>query len=78
MTTNGAVSAGFGQVGGFTVEVQDHVTGAVLDGGVWVGRSIFEEPNGCVTGRLRCFRFLGSNGANGNDHGRGNINSVVE
>ena len=31
------------------MEVKDHVTGAVLDGGVGVGRSIKQEPNGCVT-----------------------------
>ena len=78
VATNTAVSAGFGKVGGVNVEVQDHVTGAVWDGGVRVGRSIIEEPNGCVTGCLRCFRFLGSNGAYGNKHGGVNSNSVVE
>ena len=55
LATDAAASAGFGKVGGVTVEVQDHVTGAISDGGVWVGRSIIEEPNGCVTGFLRCF-----------------------
>ena len=30
------------------MEVQYHVTGVVADGGVGVGRSIFQEPNGCV------------------------------
>ena len=55
VATNAAARAEFGKVGGVTVEVQDHVTGAILDGGVWVGRSIIEEPNGCVTGCLRCF-----------------------
>ena len=33
-------SYGFIKLGGVTVEVQDHVTGAVVDGGVGVGRSI--------------------------------------
>ena len=55
VATNAAASTGFGKVGGVTVEVQDHVTGAISDGGVWVGRSIIEEPNGCVTGCLCCF-----------------------
>ena len=55
VATDVAASAGFGKVGGLTVEVQDHVTGTILDGGVWVGRSIIEEPNGCVTSFLRCF-----------------------
>ena len=55
VATDVAASAGFGKVGGVTVEVQDHVTGAISDGGVWLGRSIIEEPNGCVTGCLRCF-----------------------
>ena len=49
MSTNAAASAGFGKVGGVTVEVQDHVTDAISDGGVWVGRSIIEEPKGCIT-----------------------------
>ena len=45
MATDADTSAGFGKVGGVTVEVQDHVTGVISDGGVWVGRSIIEEPN---------------------------------
>ena len=77
MATDAAASAGFGKVGGVTVEVQDHITGAISDGDVWVGRSIIEERNGCVTGCLRCFRLLGSNGADGNKHGRVNSNGVV-
>ena len=55
VATEAAASAGFGKVGGVTVEVQDHVTGAISDGGVWMGHSITEEPNGCVTGCLHCF-----------------------
>ena len=42
VATDAAASAGFGKVGGVTVEVQDHVTGAISDGGVRVGRSILE------------------------------------
>ena len=37
------------------MEVKEHVTGVILDGGVWVGRLIIEEPNGCVMGCLSCF-----------------------
>ena len=55
MATDAATSAGFGNVGSVTVEVQDHVTGTISDGGVWVGHSIIEEPNGCVTGCLCLF-----------------------
>ena len=55
VATNAAASAGFGKLGGVTVEVEDHVTGAISDGGIWVGRRIIEETNGCVTGCLRCF-----------------------
>ena len=55
VATNAAASAGFGKVGGVTVEVQDHVTGVILDGGIWVGLHIIEETNGCVTGCLCCF-----------------------
>ena len=55
VTTDAAASTGFGKVGGVTVEVQDHVTGVISDGGVWVGRRIIEEPNGCVTGLFCCF-----------------------
>ena len=40
VATYAATSAGIGKVGGVTVEVQDHVTGAVADSGVGVGRSI--------------------------------------
>ena len=48
VSTDAAASAWLGNLGGVTVEVQDHVTGAISDGGVWVGRSIIEDPNGCV------------------------------
>ena len=78
LATNAAASTGFGKVGGVTVEVQDHVTGAVSDGGVWLGFSIIEEPKICVTGCLRCFQLLGSNGADVNEHGRVDSDSVVE
>ena len=37
------------------MEVQDHVTGVISHGGVWVGRRIIEELNGYVTGCLCCF-----------------------
>ena len=37
------------------MEAQDHVTGVILDGGVWVGRRIIEDPNSCVTGCLNLF-----------------------
>ena len=40
MATDADTSAGFVKVGGVTVEMQDHVAGDILDGGVWVGRSI--------------------------------------
>ena len=53
--TDAASSSGFRKVEGVTVEVQDHVTGAISDGGVWVGSRIIEDPSGCVTGCLRCF-----------------------
>ena len=37
------------------MEVQDHVTGVTLDGGVWVGRHIIEDLNGFITGCLSSF-----------------------
>ena len=40
LTTYMAASAGFGKIGGVTVEVQDHVAIAVADGVVGVSRSI--------------------------------------
>ena len=55
VATNAAASARFGKVGGVTVEVQDHVTGAIPDGVVWVGCSIIEEPKSCVTNGLSYF-----------------------
>ena len=60
------------------MEVQDHVIGIISDGGVWVGRRIIEEPNGCVTGCLCCFGFLGRDGADGNGHDRVNRDGVLE
>ena len=60
------------------MEVKEHITGVISDGGVWVGRHIIEEPNGCVTGCLCCFGFLGRDGADGNEHGRVNSNGVGE
>ena len=49
MATYTAASARFGKVGGVTVEVHAHVTVAIEDGGVGVGRSTIKEPNVCVT-----------------------------
>ena len=57
VATDAVASAGFVKVGGVTVEVQDHVTGALSDGGVRVGRSIIEEPNGCFMGCCVAFDF---------------------
>ena len=59
------------------MEVQDHVTGVISDGGVWVERRIIDEPNGFVTGCLHSFLLLGRDGANGNKHGRVNSDGVV-
>ena len=59
------------------MEVQDHVNCAIFDGGVLLGRSIIKEPNCCVTGCLRCFQLLGNDGANSNEHGRVDRDSVV-
>ena len=55
VATDAVASSEFGNVGGVTVKVQDHVTGVISDGGVGVGRRLIEEPNGCVTGCLCCF-----------------------
>ena len=60
------------------MELQYHVTGVVADGGVGVGRSIIQEPNGCVMVFLRRFRLLGSNGTDGNEYSRVDGDSVVE
>ena len=46
VATDAAARAGLGKVGGVTVEVQDHVTGAVADGGIGVVHSIIHEPYG--------------------------------
>ena len=54
-----AASAGFGKIGGITVEVQDHVTGAVADSGVGVGHIIIEEPDGGVTGFFALLSIFG-------------------
>ena len=78
VATYAAASAGFGKVGVVTVDVQDHVTGTVLDGGFGVGCSLIYEPNGGVTDFLHCFRLLGSNDDDGNEHGRVDDNMVVE
>ena len=77
VVTDAAAIAGFGKVGDVTVEVQYHVTGVILDGGVWVGRRIIEETNGCVTVCLCCFLLLGSNGVDGNEHGRFDSDGIV-
>ena len=55
VATDAAASAGSGKVGGVTVEVQDHVTDAISDSGVWVEYHIIEKPDGFVTGCLLCF-----------------------
>ena len=60
------------------MEVKHHVTGGVSDGGVWLVRSIIQEPYGCVTSFLHSFRLLGSNVANDKEHGRVDSDSLVE
>ena len=52
VATDMAASSGLLKVGGVTMEVQDHITGVISDGGVWVVWRIIEDPDGFVTGCL--------------------------
>ena len=69
MATGAASCAGFGKVQGVAVDVDNHVTCSVPNGGVGIVIGIIEEPQGCVVGLFGGLRLLGREGDKGNEHG---------
>ena len=78
MATGAASGTGRGKVRGVAVDVYNHVTGGVSNGGVGVGIGVVEEPQGFIVGFFSGHRLLGREGANGNKHGGINGDGVTE
>ena len=51
------------------MDVQDHVSGIIADGGIRIGRGVVEEPNELIVGLLGGSILLRVNGADCNKHG---------
>ena len=69
VSTSAAAGSRFGEVGGVTVNVEEHVTGSITDCGVGVRVIVSKQPQGVGVGLLRAFCLLRRNGAKGGEHG---------
>ena len=78
MATGMASFAGRGMVQGIAVEVYNHVTCGVPNGGVAIRIGIVEEPQGCIVGLFGGLRLLGREGTKGDKHGGINSVGVIE
>ena len=58
----------FQEVGGFAVDVEDHVASCVADGCVWVGGGVVQDPEDFVICVVCGFGLLGGNGSKCNQH----------
>jgi hypothetical protein len=69
---------GFRQVGGITVDIEDHGTGVKANRGIRMRGGIVEELVGSLVGQLGCLGLVGSKRAKGNKHGGVNSTGIVE
>ena len=76
--TGAAVVTGSGEVRGIAVDVYNHVTGGVSNGGIGVGIGVVEETQGCIVGLFGGLILLGREGAKGDKHGGTNGDGVIE
>ena len=54
-STSAAAGSRFGEVGGVSVNMEDHVTGGIPDRGVGVRGGVIEQPYGVGVGLFRAF-----------------------
>ena len=54
MAASTAVGTSLAEIGGITVEMENHITGVVSNGGVGVRGGVVEQPDGVVHGVLGC------------------------
>ena len=78
ITPGAALCTGCRKVQGVAVDVYNHVTCGVPNGGVGNGISIVEEPQGCIVGLFGDLRLLGREGAKGDEHGGINVNVLIQ
>ena len=78
MATGAALCAWCRKVQGVAVDVYNHVTCSVPNGGVGIGIGIFEEPQGCIVGFFGGLRLLGREDTKGDKHGEINGDGVIE
>ena len=67
-----------GEVGGVTVDVQDHVAGRVANGRVRVRGSIIEQPQGLVIYFVGDLGLGCCDGAEGDEHGDNDGNRILD
>ena len=78
MPTGAASGMGRGKVQDVAVDVDNHFTCVVLNGGVGIGIGIIEEPQGCIVVLFGGLRLLGREGAKGDEHGGIYGDGVIE
>ena len=78
MSTSAAEGSRFGEVGGVTVNVEEHVTGSITDCGVGVRDSVIMQPQGVCVCLFCAFCFLCRNGAGGGKHGGVDRKRIVQ
>ena len=78
VSTRAAACLRFGEVGGVTVNVEDHVTGGITDCGVGVHGDIIKQPQGVGVGFFRAFLLLCINGYESSKHGGVDRNRILQ
>ena len=68
----------FRKIRGVALEMQDHVTGQIVDGRAMMGGGIFEDPEDLIIGLLGGLGFLGGDRDEGSKHSRVGGNGVVQ
>ena len=78
MAPSAASCAGRGKLRDVTVDVYNHVTCGVPNGGVAIGIGIVEDPQGCIVGLFGGLILLGREGAKGNKNDGINGDGIIE
>ena len=78
MATGASSCPGCEKVRGVAVEICNHVTCGVPNGGVGIEIGIVEEPQGCIIGFFGVVTLLGREGAKGDNHVGISGNGVIK
>ena len=78
VSISAAAGSRFKEVGGVSVNAEDHVTVGITDCGVEVRGGIIKQPQGVGVGLFRAFCLMCRNRAKGGDHGGVNRNRIVQ